>query len=117
MVSMNKVIIAGNLVRDPELKKTPNGKSVVNFTLAVNDYNSYQAIFVNVTAWEKVAENVNKFLSKGSSALVEGSLYMNSYTNKNGEKRNNLYVNAHNVQFINTSNKKNEEPDNEDVPF
>lgn len=98
-VSMNKVIIAGNLARDPELKYTNSGKAVANFTVAVNDYYSQNASFFRVVVWEKSAENCNQYLSKGSPVLVEGRLQSRSYE-VNGEKRSSVEIVAQNVQFL-----------------
>ena len=125
-ISFNKVIIAGNLVRDPELKYTNGGKAVVNFTLAVNNYFSKEASFFNVTAWDKIAENCNKYLKKGSSTLVDGYLVSNSYTDKNGDKKTTVKINAQSVQFLDSHNTANhgdkqnahtEPVADEDVPF
>jgi len=69
-VSFNKAIIAGNLARDPELKYTASGKAVVTITVAVNDYFSQSASFFRVIVWEKMAENVAKYL--GRYYLIEG---------------------------------------------
>lgn len=98
-VSVNVVIIAGNLARDPELKYTNSGKAVCNFTVAVNDYHAKEASFYRCTAWEKVAENINQYLSKGSPVLVEGHLHANTYE-KNGDKRTSVEIVAKNVQFL-----------------
>lgn len=98
-VSMNKVIVAGNLARDPELKYTNSGKAVANFTVAVNDYFSQNASFFRVVVWEKSAENCNQYLSKGSPVLVEGRLQSRSYE-VNGEKRSSVEIVAQSVQFL-----------------
>ena len=86
VISLNSVVIAGNLVRDVETNKTNSGKTVGNFTVAVNDWNN-NAAFVKVTVWEKVADNCAKYLSKGSPVIVEGKIATQSYETKNGEKR------------------------------
>lgn len=90
---MNKAIIEGNLVRDPELKKANNGKSFINFTLAVSDdYKNQkgelvkQTDFVNCTAWGTTAEVIAKYTAKGKPLLIEGKIKTRTY-DKNGEKK------------------------------
>lgn len=90
---MNKAIIEGNLVRDPELKKANNGKSFINFTLAVSDdYKNQkgevvkQTDFVNCTAWGTAAEVISKYTAKGKPLLIEGKIKTRTYE-KNGEKK------------------------------
>lgn len=106
-VSMNRVIIAGNLARDPELKYTNSGKAVANFTVAVNDYKGQNASFFRVVVWEKVAENCNQYLSKGSPVLVEGRLQSRSYETAQGEKRSTVEIVAQNVQFLSSGPRDN----------
>ncbi|MCF7838138.1 MAG: single-stranded DNA-binding protein [Candidatus Marinimicrobia bacterium] len=106
--SLNKVILAGNLVRDLELRKTPNGTSVVDMRLAIDD--SYRnartnetierTCFVDVVVWGRQAENCEKYLRKGSPVLVEGRLQTDSWETKEGEKRSKLLVTADRVQFL-----------------
>jgi len=98
-VSVNRVFVAGNLARDPELKYTNSGKAVVNLSIAVNDYYTKEASFFRVVAWERQAENCDKYLSKGSPVLVEGRLQSRSYE-VNGEKRNVVEIVATSVQFL-----------------
>ena len=91
-VSVNKVFIAGNITRDPEVRYTGSGKAVATLTVAVNDYFSQEASFFRVVVWERQAENCQKYLSKGS-------LQSRSYE-VNGEKRNVVEIVAQNVQFL-----------------
>ena len=98
-VSVNKVFIAGNITRDPEVRYTGSGKAVATLTVAVNDYFSQEASFFRVVVWERQAENCQKYLSKGSPVLVEGRLQSRSYE-VNGEKRNVVEIVAQNVQFL-----------------
>ncbi|HOO60762.1 MAG TPA: single-stranded DNA-binding protein [Candidatus Mcinerneyibacteriales bacterium] len=98
-VSVNKVFIAGNITRDPEIRYTGSGKAVTTLTVAVNDYFSQEASFFRVVVWERQAENCQKYLSKGSPVLVEGRLQSRNYE-VNGEKRNVVEIVAQNVQFL-----------------
>ena len=106
MASYNRVILVGNLTRDPELKYTPQGAAVCNFALAVNrQYKGSdgemkkEVSFFNIVVWGKVGENCGKFLKKGSSALVEGRLATRSWE-KDGQKRTVTEIVAENVQFL-----------------
>lgn len=99
--SFNKIIIGGNLVKDPDLKTLDSGKSVCNFTLAINDpFNKEEVTFLRVVAWNKTAEICAQFLSKGSSALVEGRLVVREYKDKEGNKQKSYEVVAGAVQFV-----------------
>ena len=111
MASFNKVVLLGNLTRDPELKKSPNGVSVAKLRLAVNEtYKDRQtgqpkevACFVDVAVWDKQAESCGQYLTRGSQVLVEGRLIYEEWKNAQGESRNRLSVRADRVQFINTA--------------
>ena len=100
---LNKVILMGRLVRDPELKTTNSDISVCKFTVAVNrpyqKDKEQQADFINVTAWRGTAEFVSKYFSKGKMIIVEGKLQNNDYTDKDGVKHYSMVVQADNVNF------------------
>ena len=102
---LNKVILQGRLIADPEMRHTPNGVSVSTFRLAVDrdfkDKNTgeRQADFINVVAWRTTGEFVSKFFSKGRMAIVVGSLQSRNYEDKDGNKRYTLEVIADNVYF------------------
>ena len=90
---MNKVILVGNLTRDPELTETPSGVAVCRFSIAVQrDYASSdgtrEADFFNVTVWRGRAENCGKYLKKGNKVAIVGSIQTRSYEDKDGIKRN-----------------------------
>lgn len=104
---MNKVIIVGRLVRDPETRYTQAGKSATSFTVAVDRYGEKKADFIPVIAWEKLAETCGNNLGKGRLVLVEGRLQIRSYETKEGQKRTVAEVVAQNVQFL--DHKKKEE--------
>ncbi len=87
--SYNRVILVGNLVRDPEIRYVGSGAAVTKFTLAVNrrSKQAEETDFIDIVAWDKLAETCNTYLKKGSSCLVEGRLSIRSYETKEGEKR------------------------------
>lgn len=104
---MNKILLIGNLTRDPELRSTQSGVAVCTFTVAVNrrrasgaEAGQQEADFFRVTTWRQQAENCNRFLAKGRKVGVTGTLTMESYTDKNGVQRNSLEVMADEVEFL-----------------
>lgn len=107
-MNLNKVILAGNLTRDPEVRYTTKGTAVADLGLAVNrrvpdgngGYNE-EATFIDVTAWGATAENAGKYLSKGRGVLVEGRLQLETWEDRqSGQKRSKLKVIAEAVQFL-----------------
>ena len=101
---INRTVLVGRLTKDPELKTSQSGISVVNFTLAVNrtfkSQDGQDADFINVVAFRKQAENVGQYLSKGSLAGVDGRLQSRSYENKEGVRVYVTEVVADSVQFL-----------------
>lgn len=101
----NKVTLVGRLVRDPELRYTPSGKAVANFTLAVDrgfkdkESGESTADFIKITTWDKQAENVGNILKKGRLVLVDGSIRTGSYE-KDGQKVYTTDVQASRVVFL-----------------
>jgi single-strand DNA-binding protein len=108
MASFNKVLLMGNLTRDPELRYIPSGTAVAKFGLAVNrDYVDKQSgdkkesvCFVDITVWGKQAETCNQYLTKGRPVFIEGRLEFSSWETKEGDKRSKLEVVAERVQFL-----------------
>lgn len=108
MSSFNKVILMGNLTRDPELRQTQSGTSVCRFAIAVNrSYNSQdgssrdETCFVEIDCFGKSAENIAKFFSKGKPILVEGRLRQDSWEDKqSGQKRTKLMVVLERFEFV-----------------
>ena len=108
MPSFNKVILAGNLTRDPELKYTPKGTAVCKITVAVNrSYTSDsgekkdEVTFVDVDAWARTAEVIAQYLKKGRPILIEGRLKLDQWDDKQtGQKRSRLGVVCENFQFL-----------------
>jgi single-strand DNA-binding protein len=108
MANLNKVMLIGNLTRDPELRHTPKGTSVTELGLAINrvwyDDNKQKqedTTFVDVTFWGRQAETIQQYLSKGRPILVEGRLQLDSWDDKEtGKKRSKLRVIGESFQFI-----------------
>ena len=107
MANYNKVMLMGNLTRDPQLSYTPNQLAVVDFGLAINRKRKDQdgtmheeTCFVDCTAFGGQAENINKYLSKGRGVFVEGRLTFNSWTGQDGTKHSKLKVTVENSQFL-----------------
>ncbi len=100
--SINQVILMGRLTHDPEMRTTPSGKNVCTFSIAVDRMTrDDQADFFSVTAWEKTAELVNQYLSKGSRCLVQGRLRQESWEDKEtGKRRSRVEVVANDVTFL-----------------
>lgn len=97
---MNKIIIIGNLVRDPELRTTPSGVAVCTFTIAVNGRKPDDTQFFRITTWRQTAENCQRFLAKGRKVAVTGAVSLNTYTAKDGTTKASLEVNADEVEFL-----------------
>jgi len=104
---MNKAIISGNLTRDPELKNTPNGATVANFSIATNEKWKDQSgqmqekvEFHNIVAWKKTAEICGQYLKKGSKVLLEGKIETRSWENQEGKKIYRTEIIANNVEFL-----------------
>ena len=102
---LNRIILVGRLVQDAELRKTNSGVAVASFTIAVdnamtNPDGSKATCFVDVTAWDALAENVCKYTKKGQLIGVDGKLNQRKYTDKNGNNRVALEVIADNIKFL-----------------
>lgn len=113
MRGFSKAIITGNLVRDPELRQTPNGASVCSFTVAVNrsfrDASGNQkdeVSFIDCSAWGKLAEIINQYGKKGSGVLVSGRLDQRSWEDKTtGQKRSRVEIIVEDFNFVGGSDK------------
>src|ERR1041384_4853196 len=106
-MSFNKIIIVGNLGRDPELRYTPQGSAVCNFSVATNEKKRDKAgelqdvtTWFRITLWNKQAENASKYLTKGSPIYIEGRLRIEEWTDKDGNNRFTLEVQGSDMQFI-----------------
>lgn len=108
MASVNKVLLIGNLTRDPEVRYTPKGSAVTDLGLAVNRRYTLdsgerveETTFVDITLWGRQAEIAAQYLTKGRSVFVEGRLQLDSWEDKQtGQKRSKLRVIGENVQFL-----------------
>ncbi len=109
----NKVTLVGRISTDLELRYTGSNKAYCRFNLAVNRMNE-GTDFIPVTVWGKPAENLVQYQSKGSLILVDGSISMNNYTDKDGNNRTSFEVMTSNVQFLN-SKRTNDETTTESV--
>ena len=101
-IYLNQVTVIGNLTADPEIKVTQNGKSLCNFSIAINKKtlnNENKPIYIKVVAWASSADFLKRFMKKGSAVLVQGELDINSYTDGNGNKRYDLFINARSCGF------------------
>lgn len=107
MANLNKVLLIGNLTRDPELRYVPSGTAVATFTLAINRVYVLQTgekkeevSFIRIVVWGRRAEVCGEYLSKGSPVFVEGRLQSRNWETQDGQKRSTIEVIADNVQFL-----------------
>ena len=106
-MSFNKITIIGNLGRDPELRYTPQGDAVCDFSVAVGDRKRDKAgewqditTWFKVTFWRKQAENASKYLTKGRQVYVEGRLQIEEWTDRDGNNRQTLAIQGSELQFL-----------------
>lgn len=126
---MKKIVLIGNLTRDPELRTTQSGVPVCTFSVAVNrrrtaEAGQPEADFFRITTWRQLAENCNRFLKKGSKVAVVGDISLNQYKDSNGLPRYSLEVQADEVEFLtprfdadDTGLEYNPADDSSDLPF
>ncbi|HEY3225874.1 MAG TPA: single-stranded DNA-binding protein [Planctomycetota bacterium] len=107
MASLNKVLLIGNLTRDPELRYTPQGAAVCEFAIAMNrTFNSKtgekkeEVTFIDIVAWARTAEICAEYLKKGRPVFVEGRLQQDRWEQPDGQKRSRIRVTAERVQFL-----------------
>ncbi len=107
MSSFNKVLLMGNLTRDPQLSYTPNNTAVVDFGIAVNrrwtgrdGSQKDETCFVDCRAFARLAENINKYMTKGKPIFIEGRLTFDSWTAQDGTKRSRHRVTVENFRFV-----------------
>jgi len=112
-MTMNKILIIGNLGSDPEMRYTPNGNPVTSFTVATNrryrtsdGENREETEWFRISAWNRLAETCNQYLQRGSKVYLEGRLSSRTYTANDGTTRVSLDVNASEVRFIDSRNKE-----------
>jgi len=114
---LNRVVLVGRLTKDPDLRYTPNGVAVANFTIAVNrPFNSQQggkdADFINCVVWRRAAENLANFMKKGSQVGVDGRLQSRSFDNSEGKRVFVTEVVADSVQFLESKGGNNNQNNN-----
>lgn len=117
MLGVNKAIIIGNIGRDPEMRYTPQGQPVCNFSVATNEkYNDKtgqkqeKTEWHNIVVWGKLAENVNKYLSKGKHAYIEGKIATRSWE-KDGAKHYRTEIIANQIHFLSSNDSNTDQPD------
>lgn len=116
MASLNKVMLIGNLTRDPELRYTPKGSAVCDLALAVNRRYTTEAgerqeetTYLDVVVWGRQAELAQQYLSKGRAVFIEGRLQMDTWEDKQtGQRRNKIKIVAENMQFLDSRGAGNE---------
>ena len=106
MSGFNKVILLGNLTKDPEIRYTPNGTAVANFSLAVNrrfkqggDVKD-EVCYIDIVVFGKQAESCSQYINKGDSVLIDGRLQQRRWETEDGQKRSRMEVVAQSVQFM-----------------
>lgn len=108
---MNKVVLIGRLSRDPELRHTANGTAVCQISVAISrpvaQGHEPETDFINVTVWNKQAENIARYLSKGRQVAIEGRIQTRNYENNEGKKVYVTEVIASNVEFLGSANDQN----------
>lgn len=116
MANLNRVLLIGRLTREPELRYTPDGTPVANFTIAVNrsftnQQGEREADFIPIVVWRKQAEQCAEYLSKGSEVVADGRLQVRSYEDRDGIKRKKSEVVAWSVQFLGRLKKEEPSPE------
>lgn len=107
---LNRALLVGRLTRDPELRRTGSGKAVTSFSLAVErnfKSDDQEADFINCVCWGKIAENTERYCSKGSMVSIDGRIQTRNYDNSQGQKVYVTEVIADSVQFIQTNRNNN----------
>lgn len=105
MASLNRVVLVGNLTKDPEIRNTPDGTPVANLRLAVNrpwtnKQGEREADFFNIVAWRKLAELCGQYLAKGSPVAIDGRLQSRTWDTQEGQRRTTVEIVADNIQFL-----------------
>ena len=120
MANFNKVLLMGNLTKDPELRYTPGGTAVANLRMAINrrfkdrtGEMKQEVCFMTVVTWDKQAEVCNQYLRKGSPLFVEGRLQTRSWDGNDGKKHSVVEVRAERIQFLGQPGQKSENPQEE----
>jgi len=120
MAGLNRTVLVGRIVRDPELKRTTSGTSVTSFTVAIDNPTKTggekTTSFIPCTCWSKTAENVAKYCPKGTLVGIDGRINQRSYEDKSGNKHSIVEIIAETVQFLEKKNASGDMPDDMPVP-
>ena len=118
MISLNRVLVAGNLTRDPELKVTSSNRKVTHMSIALNEFwkdkegkTSRKTSYINLIAWGALAENCVKFLKKGRPIMVEGRIETDKYEDRQGKTQYITRINCNNVVFLENNDRSTESSD------
>ena len=123
---MNKIILIGRMTKNAEVRYTQSNKAVAQFSLAVNRPGNKETDFINIIAWDKLGEIVQKYTHKGSLIAVEGRLQTRTYEDNNGNKKYITEVVANNINLLEPKNKQKQTEErinnglpeeNLDIPF
>jgi len=117
---LNSFHIIGRLGKDPELKQTPSGKSVCEFSVAINNgYKKDETLWINAVAWNKQAESVNEYLHKGSLVFISGSIQEDKWEDDKGNKRHLYRLQSNRVIFLDPKpeSERADPKENDDLPF
>lgn len=120
MVSVNRIIIIGNLGNDPEMRFTPNGHAVTSFNVATNrrytagGEQREETEWFTVTCWNKLAETCNQYLTKGQQVYVEGRVKLSTWDGQDGQQRSRMEINADQVRFLSRPGGAGDPPGGED---
>ncbi|MEW6409523.1 MAG: single-stranded DNA-binding protein [Nitrospirota bacterium] len=123
MANYNKVILIGNLTRDPEIRYTPNGTSVASFRIAVNhryrqgEEMKEEVCYIDVVVFGKQADTCGQYLNKGSSVLVEGRIQERRWESEEGQKRSKHEIVAQTIRFLSSSKQTHAVESGEDAEF
>jgi single-strand DNA-binding protein len=121
MVSLNRVIVAGNLTRDPELKVTPSNRKFTSMAIAINEFwkdktgkTTKKTSFINIIAWGGLAENCAKYLKKGRAVMVEGRIECDKYEDRQGKTQYITRINCNNIVFLENNGRNSESIEEDD---
>lgn len=106
---MNKVMLIGRLTKTPELRSTPKGKQVCDFTIATNRINGKECDFIDCIVWDKQAENLCKYQVKGSLIGIEGQLRIDTYKDKDNNSKKRTYVMVGNIEYLSINKQESKE--------
>lgn len=122
-MSFQKVTAIGNLGRDPELRYTPQGKAVCNFSIAVNQKKKNKdgeyedvTLWFRCTLWDKLAETASKYLAKGDQVYVEGALHVDNWVDRDGNNRWTLELTCNQMTFLKNDRSGQQAPSQQQVP-